>query len=331
VPQRLEVALVCELEIAYSSGTAPAVVEHASPYQWANACHDLFEAGRLDVLEYAVRYLHSIYPELTYLATLLALFDAMPRQMPAPLAFCDDPTAEIQIVRRPGCDNVLLCFCAANGTLGLPVNLVHQWLGRCPASVVYIKDFRDLCGGCGFPTLGPDRASAVAAFRHIADEIDGKRIYTLGVSLGGYAALYYGLQLGAVAVLNLAGATDLTPDFVDGLGPIQQYYLNLRKLAPDYTMNLRDSYASATRKPRVLITYSAGHPRDRRQTERMAGLPNVELVAVDHAQHNVIYALIRNHEFMPLLQRFLRTGIASWREVPCNFDRQPSPASSHPQ
>jgi pimeloyl-ACP methyl ester carboxylesterase len=307
-PRRLEVTLVHELEIAYSSGTAPAVVAHASPYQWANACHDLFEVGRIEIVEYAARYLHPIYPELTYLATLAAFFDAMPRHPPAPLPFCDEPAVEIQVVRRPNCDNVLLCFCAAEGTLGLPVNFIHQWLGRLPVSLVYIKDFRDLSGGGGYPTLGPDRASAVAAFRRIADEIGGKRIYTLGVSLGGYAALYYGLELGAVSILNLAGATDFTPEFVNRLGSVPQKYLNLCEFAPDYLRNLRDSCASAAHKARVLIAYSAGHPRDRQQAERIAGLPNVELVAVDYAQHNVIDPLIRQREFMPLLCRLLSTG-----------------------
>jgi hypothetical protein len=307
VHQRLEVTLVRELEIAYASGTAPAVVAHASPYQWANACHDLFEAGRIDIVEYAARCLRPIYPELTYLATLVALFDAMPRHPPAPLDFCDDPTAEIQIVRRPDCDSVLLCFCAGQGTLGLPVNFIHQWLGRLPTSLVYIKDFRDLSGGCGFPTLGPDRAAAVAAFRRIADEVGGKKIYTLGVSFGGYSALYYGLELGALSVLSLAGATDYTPEFVKRLGPVPQKYLNLCKRAPDYTRDLRESCASALHRTRVLIAYSAGYPRDRQQAERIAGLPNVELVAVDYAQHNVVDPLIRQRKFLPLLCRLMST------------------------
>src|SRR5690242_5151177 len=208
--QRLEVALVRELEVAYSSGAAPAVVAHARGYQWANACHDLFEAGRIDVVEHAARYLHPLYPELTYLATLVALFDAMPRHPPALLAFRNDPTEEIQVVRRPDCDSVLLCFCAAGGNIGLPANFIHQWLGRLPTSLVYIKDLRNFRGGCGYPTLGPDRASSITAFRRLADEIGGKKIFTFGVSRGGYPALYYGLELGAVAVLSLAGATDYT-------------------------------------------------------------------------------------------------------------------------
>jgi hypothetical protein len=308
VHQRLEVALVRELEVAYSSGATPAVVPHARGYQWANACHDLFEAGRIDIVEYAARYLHPLYPELTYLATLVALFDAMPRHSPAPLAFRNDPTEEIQVVRRPDCDTVLLCFCAAGGNLGLPANFIHQWLGRLPASLVYIKDLRNFRGSCGFPTLGPDRASSVTAFRRIAEEIGGKKIFTFGVSRGGYPALYYGLEVEAVSVLSLAGATDYTREFVDTLGPVPRAYLDLAERAPDYFRNLRASCASAAHKTRVLITYGAGNPRDRQQAERIAGLPNVELIALDYAQHNVIEPLIRQGKFLPLLNRFLSTG-----------------------
>lgn len=291
--------------MAHSSGAPLAVVPHASPYQWANACHELWEAGRIDVVEYASRLLHRKYPELTYLKTLVALVDSLPRNLPAPLAFCDDPAAEVQIVRRPGSEAVLLCFCARNGTLGHPLNFVHQWLGRLPASLVYIKDLRNLGGACGFPALGPDRASAFAGLRRAICEVGGKRIYTLGVSLGGYPALYYGLGLDTAAVLIVSGTTDLTADFVDSLGPLAQSELEIRAVAPDYAANLRDSYVSAARRPRVLIAYSAHYPKDRAQAERMAGLPDVELVPVDCGEHNVVDPLIRQRKFMPLLHRFL--------------------------
>ena len=86
---------------------------------------------------------------------------------------------------------------------------------------------------------------------------------------------------------------------------MRQEYINLRRLAPDYVINLRDRYQSARYTPRALIAYSANHPADRRQAERMAGLPNVELVSINHAQHNVIEPLIRNRDFMPLLERLV--------------------------
>lgn len=315
--ERLEISLIRELESAHSSGAEILAVEHASPYQWANACHDLWKAGRLNLLEYAVPRLRAAHPDLTYLASLEALLHSMPTSLPAPISFRDDPTAEIQIVQRPHCESVLLCFCAREGTLGLPINFVHQWLGRCPASLVYVKDFRELCGGGGYPTLGPDRTSAIAAFQRIADAVGAERVYTLGVSLGGYAALYYGLKLRAVAVLSIAGATDLSPDFVATLSPVPPEYLEMRKLVPEYLMSLREQYASASYTPRALLAYSSLHLRDCLQAEQMAGLPNVELIAVNRPQHNVIDPLIADQQFMPLLLQLLSTASpASCNEKP---------------
>jgi pimeloyl-ACP methyl ester carboxylesterase len=173
---------------------------------------------------------------------------------------------------------------------------------------VYIKDFRGLFGGCGYPSLGSDRASSVAVLRRLTDEVGGKRIYTLGVSIGGYPALYYGLQLGAVAVLSLAGATDLSPDFVEGLGPVSPTYRNFLQQAPDYAKDLREIYASAKQRPHVLLAFGGGNLRDRQQAERMSGLPNVELVAVDgYTQHNVVDPLIRQGNYLCLLNRLLST------------------------
>jgi pimeloyl-ACP methyl ester carboxylesterase len=230
----------------------------------------------------------------------------MPRHLPAPLAFRDDPTAEIQVVRRPGCDAVLLCFCAREGTLGFPLNFVHEWLGRLPVSLIYIKDFRDLYGALGYTALGHDRASSVVALRQLARDLGGKRIYALGVSLGGYAALYYGLQVGAEAVLSLCGATDLTPDFNEVFEPASPFHSNLLVQAPDYARNLQDVYAAAKRRPRVLMVFSTGHVRDRKHAEQMAALPDVELVPIgDSSLHNVLQPLIRRGQFFPLLSRLL--------------------------
>jgi acyl-CoA synthetase (AMP-forming)/AMP-acid ligase II/acyl carrier protein len=295
--------LAAELEAASALGRDPNY-DRASSNQWEYACHMLWEAGRF-ATEIAARSLHRKFPDQYYVRTLVRYFDALPHHLPPPLPFYDDPAAEIQIVKRPNCDNVLLCFCAKNGTLGLPLNFVHEWLGRLPTSLVYIKDFRNLRGGRGFPTLGPDRDAAVTALRCIADKIGGKRIYTLGVSLGGFAALYYGLALEAEASVNFGGATDYTPEFVRTIGQIFDNYFEFCEQAPDYAVNLGGLFATARRRPRVALVYSAGHAEDRQQAEQLAGLSNVELLAVDSALHNVVDPLVRRREFLTLLQRFL--------------------------
>jgi pimeloyl-ACP methyl ester carboxylesterase len=298
--------LISQLEDAFISGRPP-ILGNATPARWAGACHDLLEADcRLDLLEYAARLLHPAYPELTYLETIVAWFDAVPSHLPMPLDFRDRPSAEIQIVRRVNSDAVLLCFCAQQGTLGIPVNFSHLWLGRLPASLVYVKDFRNLYGGGGYPSLASDRAGSVRELRRIAESLGAARIYTLGVSLGGYAALYYGLRLGAAGALSLGGSTDLTPGTVERLGPPPAEYAGVLSQVPDYARNLRKLYEREQTTPKLLLAFSAGNPFDREQAQGMSGLPNVELVAVDDcAHHNVIDPLIRRGEYFALLSRLL--------------------------
>jgi hypothetical protein len=290
---------------AYWCGLAPPR-GLATPYKWAAVCHDMFEAGPIDVLEYAARHLHAAYPELEYVAKLVAWFDAVPRHLPPPRPFRDDPAADVQIVRNPDSDAVLLCFCAAHGTLGLPVNFVHQWLGRLPVSLVYLKDSRDLFGALGYPSLAVDRAGSIAALRSLADDLGAKRIYALGVSRGGFAAAYCGLELGAKAVLSLAGAVDLTPAFINAMEEVPEAYVRMLRAAPDYAINVAERYRSAHQRPQVLIAFSSGFQQDRAQAERMAGVPDVELIAVEgKAQHNVIELLIRQGRLLDLLNRLL--------------------------
>lgn len=296
--------LVGELEITCAAGVPPDY-KKASPYLWANACHKILEAGRMEILEYAARHLHDAYPDLEYLKTLVAWFDAIPRHLPPPLAFRDDPKAEIQVVVRSGCDSVLFCFCAAQGTLGVPVNLSHEWLGRLPVTLVYVKDLRNLHGARGYPTLGADREASVKALGCLAKSLGGVQIYTLGVSQGGYPALYYGLRLGAQGVLNIAGLTDLTHEFNERLSS-RAGYLDVIGSAPDYALSMREFYRSAERRPRVLLAFGAGAAHDRRHAEQMEGLRGVDLIAVDnYAPHNVVDPLMQRQDYLDLLYRLL--------------------------
>jgi hypothetical protein len=317
IPEKLDaalmqIALMQEFDTAFLSRAIPGVKEKASPYQWANTCHELFEAGRIDLVEYAARYLHVIYPELTYVSTLVSLFDAMPSHLPPPLHFRDDPEAEIQVVRRLNCRDALLCFCARHGTLGFPLNFIHLWLGRLPVSVVYVKDLRELYGGHGYRSLGSDRESTVSGLRRLlAQGLGAERIYTLGVSGGGYPALYYGLKIGANAALTLSGQTDLTPEFNDRHGPVSRAYQNFLQRIPDYAKDLREIYQATDRRPRVLMAYCDGHSRDRHQAQQFAELSNVELVPMRGDRHNVLHPLIVRRQFLPLLNRLLSVGDSS--------------------
>src|SRR5258708_29348592 len=84
-------------------------LELATPNRWAAACHYLFEAGEVAVLDHVVPLLHAAFPRLPFLNTLKAFFDGMPRSSPPAIPFKDDPPAQVQVLRRPDCEATLLC------------------------------------------------------------------------------------------------------------------------------------------------------------------------------------------------------------------------------
>ena len=93
-----------------------------------------------------------------------------------------------------------------------------------------------------------------------------------------------------------------------------------------------DSCASAANRMSVLLAYGIGKPRDRQQAERIGGLPNVEVIGVDRARHNVIDALMRQQKFLPLLHRLLAsppaTSTAVGSPTSCGATPLPTPLPS---
>ena len=100
--------------------------------------------------------------------------------------------------------------------------------------------------------------------------------------------------------------------FVNQVGSVPRVYFDLLRLAPDYAKSLQKPIRRpGRRRPSTLIAFNAGFPRDCQQATRMAGVPNVELIGIDAAKHNVVDSLIRQGKFLALLQRLLAREDAS--------------------
>ncbi|MBA3341774.1 MAG: hypothetical protein H0T48_08050 [Gemmatimonadaceae bacterium] len=192
---------------------------------------------------------------------------------------------------------------------GLPVAVVHRWLGRLPVSIIYLRDFREIAGGVGFPSLGPDRATSVEGLKQLTSDIGARRIYTYGNSAGAFPALHYGLNVGARAVLCMAGPTTLTREFNEDMPTFGKTLSRGPAEVPEYAVDMRPLYAAAENPPKVLFVYGTGFPRDRRWAENMGGLPSVQLVPIEGlAEHNVVVPSITSGIFPGLLSRFIALG-----------------------
>jgi hypothetical protein len=284
-----------ELRHAYREKRAPAL-----PFddlrRWIAACDLLFLTEKLDALDYAGRYLYAACPDLPYARTLCEFLDRIPPDDGSILPFHNEVTREAQVVRRDGAAAVIFVFCDTARMLGMPLPAVHRWLGRLPASVVYLRDFRR--GFCldGIRSLGDTRIATVEALRDLASSLGARRIFCIGNSSGAYAALLFGIELYAEATLALAALINLSPDFNN------QNTAWWRKILPETSVDLRQAYAAADHPPRTLIVHSRDNRDDLRHAECLGGSPGVALYPVEgYAGHNLVVELVRRDEFTKLL------------------------------
>ena len=288
-----------ELKSAFEQQRSPAF-HTQSVLQWSAALDLLFLAGKLNVVEHGVRHLFRAYPHFGYAQNANQFFNHLPAAGGRLLPFRDDATKEIQIVAHDSSATVILVFCDYFHRLGMPLPLMHRWLGRLNASLVYIRDFRRLFGLAGIRSVASDWSSTSTYFRELAKSLGATRIFCYGSSAGVLPALHYGLELRAEAVLAMGGPSDLGALHRDRLVP--GIFARMRKAGLPVDINLAPLYEATTCAPRASIVYAAAHEVDRKQAASMQHLPNVTLCPIwDYAGHNVVIETIARGLFAQML------------------------------
>jgi acyl carrier protein len=268
--------------------------------KWMVAFKLMFRAGKLEVIEHGARHLYAHYPTFAYAQDMCSFFE---RLLPAgnQLPFRDDPTRDVQIVKRENADTALLLFCGRAHSLGMPLMASHRWLGLLPASLVYLRDFERSHYLAGVRSLGANREETLRSLRDLVRSLGAQRILCYGNSGGVFAALQYGLELGADRVLAISGMTNLSVEFNAHLRHARSTS-RLDKVFPDAPKDLRQQYSAAERTPRVLLSYGEHNWDDRLHAEHLRGVPGVTLRPIDDfASHNPTMELVRRRQFQDLL------------------------------
>ena len=239
--------------------------------------------------------------------SVLMAWRSVLRHLPATAAsnFIDDPDKDLQVVPANGgaeADSapLVFVFCGAGQQFAIPLNMIHRWLGRLRAHIVYLKDRKDCLYVMGVSSLGRDYATSIAALRRLIDQLGAPSVHCMGNSAGVYGALQMGLDLGAQSVLCLAGPTELVPRSAGTLRGVTDI--------DSAMLTVRGRYESAHVYPRIRHIYGGANDRDREQAELLAGMEGVELVPLaDWPHHLVIDALIETGEFDTNLNWLLET------------------------
>lgn len=240
--------LAAEINTSFEERRSPHF-ERAGIAAWVEAVNLQMLIGQISVAEHGLRHLRRRFPTVAYANRVGDVFDRLPLAG-TPLPFKDDPASAIQIVARDGAETVLLLFCGAGDNLGLPLAVVHSWIGRLDASLIYLRDIPQCNFLNGIGTLGATRVATIAALRQIVASLGAKRISCCGASAGGFGALLYGLDLEADAILCLGSTVNLDPNFT-AYTVYERNSIKLRAAMPDVPLDLRRLYQIAPRPPRI--------------------------------------------------------------------------------
>jgi hypothetical protein len=270
--------------------------------EWAAAVNLLLDLKEFDAARYALRELGTAFRRAEFVTNLTTVLHHLPAA--AGSTFSDDTTQEVQIARRDGADTAVIFFCGG-GThrLGMPLNAFHRWAAQMPASAIYLRDFREQFFLDGLPTLGGGLEASIAGLREVLARLNARRVLCYGFSVGGFAALFYGLRLGAARVVALGAAVTLEPEFNRHLRWIAAAR-RLRQSYPGMPLDLASEYAAAARAPRTVLVYGEHNWDDRLHAEYMASRAGAELVSLPaFAGHNPAIELIRRGKMQDFLAR----------------------------
>jgi pimeloyl-ACP methyl ester carboxylesterase len=238
---------------------------------------------------------------------LARLFPSLDARAKVPSEAGNDGRAAILVAPCDGARSVLITFGGNAGYLVLPP--VVQQLPN--THIIAIRDPKRCFSLCGVAGLGETYQASRDNLRFLLASLGGTDVHCLGVSAGGYAALRFGLDLGAHAVLGMSAPTTL--DLADEPGATLKRYPYLTALyrsLPDISLDMARLYASTSPRPRVLLLYAPSHERDAWLANRMRGIPGVELEKIDEkAGHRVLQLL----ESTQTLEHYIRRLRSQWQ------------------
>lgn len=205
---------------------------------------------------------------------------------------------------------LLVAFGGIAQGLGVPVFEFFRSLSAMDCDKVFIRDKHQAWYHRGVD----DDIETIDALRGELTAITSRRGYSrvcfLGNSMGGYAAILFGLMVGADAILAFAPQT-----FVDRkhrwLHRDRRWKRQIRGVhrAPNKRADLLDLQPLVRRYSHssvcVRVFYATDCRLDRVHADRLANIRNVELNPLDEGRHQVVKVLRRNG----VLQRLLNESL----------------------
>jgi tetratricopeptide (TPR) repeat protein len=199
-------------------------------------------------------------------------------------------------------DTLVLVFTGGSDSVSMPLAVFDRFLAARGVTAIYLKDFRRLMYLNGVASFGDDFQTSIRALQQLQQRLGAARLYTIGDSAGGFAAIRYGVELDAVCALSFGGDTHWAP----GRGEFALFANHLRSYFAAEAMDLRPFVAARNGCGRIRLVYGENEKRDKLHADHLSDLNRVELCPVaGRSDHNILCWLAMNDGLAELLDRTL--------------------------
>jgi len=260
--------------------------------------NELVRVLRFDVARIVVKDYVATWPKVPQLLTQATLYGT---SGDIEDQFRDEPTADVQVIAKPGASTTFVVFCGIRHQFGINLNVLHHcWLAKYGANIVYLRDFSEALYLSGIRSLGYVEET-VDALRATFASLGTQRLICIGNSAGVFGCLYYAVRLNAELALCFSGPSslDIGLEFTE-----KQSYRRIQDLHQQgkaHWPNLRDLYRQHA-DVRASLHFGDQNVADRKQAENLAGPPNVSLHPLHGiSRHFIIDQLVRMGVFQDAL------------------------------
>lgn len=210
------------------------------------------------------------------------------------------------VISPPGDSGVtVLVFCGLAQRAGYDISIIDRIMARNGASAVYLRDLRLMYFLGGIRTLGPDRASMVAALRTLLAQLNTRKLVVIISSAGGLGGLPVALELGASRIVSMASPSGFTQSIFDDLGlgfDVAPMVDRISGAFPAEDTDNLPKLQALTTPPDLWMCYGADSVFDRMQAERLQAIDGVTLSPIaGWADHNIAPAMMADGSLEDLL------------------------------
>lgn len=303
-------------------------VERGRPVFWKDVIHlaaDLGEDAIGPVLTALERSSSKGHREAA--GNVRGLLAALPPASALKVPLVEDDTSRDVLRARTGEKPEALClvFAGMEDSFSVPAAYLDRFLASHGLAAIYLRDRRRAFFELGVESLGDSYEDTIEALRAEIAGIAPKRLYTFGVSAGGFAAVRHGLDLGAEAVLGLGLQSWVSREGAKAAGDPRSPSLveSIWRRVPAERLDLAVHVARAQNPPRIDLHYGEAMALDRFQAHRMKALPGVRVFEKPGLEsHAITMHLIKDGQFDAVLEAWL-TGEDSACAGPGGIRRVP--------